>query len=175
MEITQKELDELMKIQKEVQKELQNDAYYNKLKNRKKQILNYLTIMPKLNEKKISVEKYEEIGKQIKKIEIEMAYKLASSNKIKMNTKKNILDKIIEKFSFIKVKNKNDNSYDEQFNKIVKNSKYKKKINIRREIFRKLIRTNSKEKNLLYELEKVEIELATIETDKIREFINKKQ
>ena len=74
-----------------------------------------------------------------------------------------------------KSKDINEDEYNEKFNKIVEDTKYKEKLNSRNEIFKKITNTNKKEKDLLYELESIETEIATIETDKVKEYLQKNE
>lgn len=174
MEMTQEEMKKLIKTKNEVQKELKQDLYYNKLRERKEKILNYLKTVQESNEKKELISKYEKIGRKIQEIEIETAYKITISDKIQRNNqKKNLFNKI--KYKLKKSKDINEDEYNEKFNKIVEDTKYKEKLKSRNEIFKKITNTNKKEKDLLYELESIETEIATIETDKVKEYLQKNE
>ena len=173
MEMTQEELNELKKIKRKIYQYLRKNSMYQKLIERKEKILNYLKLVKDSDEKKKLISKYEKIGKKIQEIELSMAYKIAIENKKKNDEKNNYLIKIFNKLLKKCLKNDTD-SYNKEFNKIVEDSAYAKQIKIRNEIFQKLIKTNKKERELLYELESLEIEIATMETDKVKEYIMKK-
>lgn len=173
MKMTQEENKQLMKIKKKVKQELKQDLYYNKLKERKDKIINYLKIMQESNEKKELINKYEKLGKQVKEIEIETAYKITIENKTEIeNQSKTLLDKIKCKLSK-KSKEMTEEDYNKAFNKIVEDSEYKEKLKLRNEIFKKITNANKKQKDLLYELESIETEIATIETDKVKDYLEK--
>ena len=70
-------------------------------------------------------------------------------------------------------KNDTVDKYSEQFNKIIEDSEYKEKIKIHNELFQILTNTNKEERDLLFKLESLETEIATIETEKIQEYIEK--
>ena len=173
MKMTQEENKQLMKIKKKVKQELKQDLYYNKLKERKDKIINYLKIMQESNKKKELINKYEKLGKQVKEIEIETAYKITIENKTEIeNQSKTLLDKIKCKLSK-KSKEMTEEDYNKAFNKIVEDSEYKEKLKLRNEIFKKITNANKKQKDLLYELESIETEIATIETDKVKDYLEK--
>lgn len=173
MEMTQEELNELKKIKRKIYQYLRKNSMYRKLIERKEKILNYLKLVQDSDEKKKLISKYEKIGKKIQEIELSMAYKIAIENKKKNDEKNNFLIKVFSKLLKKCLKNDTD-SYNKEFNKIVEDNAYAKQIKTRNEIFQKLIKTNKKERELLYELESLEIEIATMETDKIKEYIMKK-
>lgn len=170
MILTSSEKKDLKCIQDLVIKILQEDSRFKRLTIRKEQILNYLTIVKKNKLEKDWISEYEELSNQIKKIEIETAYKLLINQQIKNKTKRKSFWRIIGKK---RIKKKIINKFNDEFNNIIQDDKYKEKMRVHNNLFKKLINANEEEKELLYELESVEIQLATIETDAIRDyFIN---
>lgn len=167
LKLTQEELSELMKIRKEINKDLKQDEYYNNLLLRKEKILDYLSKNKSTNDKEKLLEKYEQIGNEIKEIEIKTAFKVLYDKMQKEKNKNKIIKGIINKLN---KKNEND-EYTEQFNKIVQDENYKEKIKKHKEIFKKLNQNFKEESDYIYELDSIETELATIETEKIKEYI----
>ena len=165
MEMTQEELDRLMEIKNEIKRILKENQKYARLITRKEQILNYLITIQEEEEKKKQIKEYEEIGNEIKEIEFQMAFKIATKRKTK--EKKKIMKGIKKKEKI------NLDKYSEQFNKIIEDSDYKEKTRIHNEIFQILTNTNKEERDLLFKLESIETEIATIETEKIQEYIEK--
>lgn len=165
MEMTQEELDRLMEIKNEIKGILKENQKYVRLITRKEQILNYLITIQEEEEKKKQIKEYEEIGNEIKEIEFQMAFKIATKRKTK--EKKKIMKGIKKKEKI------NLDKYSEQFNKIIEDSDYKEKTKIHNEIFQILTNTNKEERDLLFKLESIETEIATIETEKIQEYIEK--
>lgn len=165
MEMTQEELDRLMEIKNEIKRILKENQKYVRLITRKEQILNYLITIQEEEEKKKQIKEYEEIGNEIKEIEFQMAFKIATKRKTK--EKKKIMKGIKKKEKI------NLDKYSEQFNKIIEDSDYKEKTKIHNEIFQILTNTNKEERDLLFKLESIETEIATIETEKIQEYIEK--
>lgn len=167
MEMTQEEINQLMKIENEIKKILKENDDYIRLNTRKEQILNYLITIQEEVEKKKLIKKYEEIGNAIKEIECQMAFKIATKRKRETKEKKKIMTGIKKKEKI------NFDKYSEQFNKIIEDNDYKEKIKIHNEIFQILTNTNKEERDLLFKLESIETEIATIETEKIQEYIEK--
>ena len=165
MEMTQEELDRLIEIKNEIKRDLKENQKYVRLITRKEQILNYLITIQEEEEKKKQIKEYEEIGNEIKEIEFQMAFKIATKRKTK--EKKKIMKGIKKKEKI------NLDKYSEQFNKIIEDSDYKEKTRIHNEIFQILTNTNKEERDLLFKLESIETEIATIETEKIQEYIEK--
>ncbi len=165
MEMTQEELDRLIEIKNEIKRDLKENQKYVRLITRKEQILNYLITIQEEEEKKKQIKEYEEIGNEIKEIEFQMAFKIATKRKTK--EKKKIMKGIKKKEKI------NLDKYSEQFNKIIEDSDYKEKTKIHNEIFQILTNTNKEERDLLFKLESIETEIATIETEKIQEYIEK--
>ena len=165
MEMTQEELDRLIEIKNEIKRDLKENQKYVRLITRKEQILNYLITIQEEEEKKKQIKEYEEIGNEIKEIEFQMAFKIATKRKTK--EKKKIMKGIKKKEKI------NLDKYSEQFNKIIEDSDYKEKTRIHNEIFQILTNTNKEERDLLFKLESIETEIATIETEKIKEYIEK--
>lgn len=163
MEMTQEELDRLIEIKNEIKRDLKENQKYVRLITRKEQILNYLITIQEEEEKKKQIKEYEEIGNEIKEIEFQMAFKISMDKT--MNKQKNKKNKC--------KKNDTVDKYSEQFNKIIEDSEYKEKIKIHNELFQILTNTNKEERDLLFKLESLETEIATIETEKIQEYIEK--
>lgn len=163
MEMTQEELDRLIEIKNEIKRDLKENQKYVRLITRKEQILNYLITIQEEEEKKKQIKEYEEIGNEIKEIEFQMAFKISMDKT--MNKQKNKKNKC--------EKNDTVDKYSEQFNKIIEDSEYKEKIKIHNELFQILTNTNKEERDLLFKLESLETEIATIETEKIQEYIEK--
>lgn len=167
MEMTQEELDRLMEIKNEIKRILKENQKYARLITRKEQILNYLITIQEEEEKKKQIKEYEEIGNEIKEIEFQMAFKIATKRKRETKEKKKIMTGIKKKEKI------NLDKYSEQFNKIIEDSDYKEKTKIHNEIFQILTNTNKEERDLLFKLESIETEIATIETENIQEYIEK--
>ena len=94
-----------------------------------------------------------------------MAFKIATKRKRETKEKKKIMTGIKKKEKI------NLDKYSEQFNKIIEDSDYKEKTKIHNEIFQILTNTNKEERDLLFKLESIETEIATIETENIQEYI----
>jgi len=165
MQLNQDEKAKLTLIKRKAKKEIRKNKHYIDLESRKTEILNYLN-NKKTKETKKLLEKYEKLGKQVNKIEMETAFKIT----IRENRNKNILRNIITKF--IK-RGEESQSYNEKFEKITEDINYKRKMKSHNKVFKELIKKFRKDKELLYELESIESEMATIETEQIRECINK--
>ena len=163
MEMTQEELEKLVKIKDAIKRILKENQKYERLITRKEQILNYLITIQENEKKKEQIKEYEKIGNDIKEIEFQMAFKISMDKT--MNKQKNKKNKC--------KKNDTVDKYSEQFNKIIEDSEYKEKIKIHNELFQILTNTNKEERDLLFKLESLETEIATIETEKIQEYIEK--
>lgn len=163
MEMTQEELEKLVKIKDAIKRILKENQKYERLITRKEQILNYLITIQEDEKKKEQIKEYEKIGNDIKEIEFQMAFKISMDKA--MNKQKNKKNKC--------KKNDTVDKYSEQFNKIIEDSEYKEKIKIHNELFQILTNTNKEERDLLFKLESLETEIATIETEKIQEYIEK--
>ena len=163
MEMTQEELEKLVKIKNAIKRILKENQKYERLITRKEQILNYLITIQEDEKKKEQIKEYEKIGNDIKEIEFQMAFKISMDKA--MNKQKNKKNKC--------KKNDTVDKYSEQFNKIIEDSEYKEKIKIHNELFQILTNTNKEERDLLFKLESLETEIATIETEKIQEYIEK--
>ncbi len=163
MEMTQEELEKLVKIKNAIKRILKENQKYERLITRKEQILNYLITIQENEKKKEQIKEYEKIGNDIKEIEFQMAFKISMDKT--MNKQKNKKNKC--------KKNDTVDKYSEQFNKIIEDSEYKEKIKIHNELFQILTNTNKEERDLLFKLESLETEIATIETEKIQEYIEK--
>ena len=161
--MTQEELEKLVKIKDAIKRILKENQKYERLITRKEQILNYLITIQEDEKKKEQIKEYEKIGNDIKEIEFQMAFKISMDKA--MNKQKNKKNKC--------KKNDTVDKYSEQFNKIIEDSEYKEKIKIHNELFQILTNTNKEERDLLFKLESLETEIATIETEKIQEYIEK--
>ena len=153
----------LKEIKEKMKAKLKNDEEYINICNRKEEIINELQQLYNSNEKKELWNEYVNIGDLIKEEEIKKAYILTNSI---TNEKKGFFEKIINKIS---KKKKTIKNYDEEFNTIIKEEAYKKNLKARKEIFKKLSSDKVKVNNLLYELESIDIQIATKETDKVKE------
>ena len=162
MDLTRNGTIMLSEIRKKVEKELKNNEYYKRLKNRKNEIVNYLVAMKIGKDDENLLKRYDRIGEQIKEIEFEKAFKITNNDDEKVS----ILDRILKR------KREKEINYNYEFDKIIEDANYKAKIKKRREIFNKLGKNSKKYKELLYELESLETEMATIETERIRAYIS---
>ena len=104
------------------------------------------------------------IGNDIKELELKMAFDVLENEKNKRN--KAFL-------GLIKKKKNNNDDYEQEFNSIVKDDEYRKLIKIRSGIFYKMKETFLDSQNQLYELDSLETEIATIETEKLKELFRK--
>lgn len=163
MKLSKEQISRLNKIKKEVEKQLQKDETYLKLDNREQEILKSLKDNKCIAESKKLLEEYRDIGKKINEIEIHTAYKITIKE-----TEKNVLINFFEK---IISKNKGNSRYQNEFNKISEDNDYKKIVKRHNDIFKQLIKKLRENEELLYELESIETQMATIKTEKIREYI----
>ena len=170
MNLTRNETIMLSEIRKKVEKELKNNEYYKRLVNRKEEIINYLCAMKNRKDDGNLLRRYDRLGEQIKEMEFQKAFEI-TNNDDDNNHKMNIVDKLFKRRRE-KVRNKKEIKYNDEFDTIIEDTNYKAKIKKRKEIFNKLSRNSKKYKEMLYELESLETEMATIETEKIRAYIN---
>lgn len=158
--------NELEGLKKKIKEELTKEEEYLNLQMRKEEIINNLKKSEANRyEAREILKQYEKIGYEIKEIELRMAYEV-----LKKEDKK-----VKKKFMGIKIgkNSKNENEYDEEFNNIVRDKNYKENIRIRSGIFSKMKKIFLESQNELYELESVETEIATMETDKLKELLAK--
>ena len=87
MEMTQEELEKLVKIKNAIKRILKENQKYERLITRKEQILNYLITIQENEKKKEQIKEYEKIGNDIKEIEFQMAFKISMDKT--MNKQKN--------------------------------------------------------------------------------------
>lgn len=166
MQLNQDEKAKLALTKRKAKKELKKNKHYIELESRKNEILNYLN-NKKTKETKKLLEKYEELGEQVNKIEMETAFRITI--KEKENKSRGVLKNIIDKLTKKKEENQ---SYNKKFDEIAEDMNYKRKTKKHNQVFKELIKKFRKDKELLYELESIETEIATIKTEKIRECIN---
>lgn len=144
------ENNDVNKIKNEIQKDLKDNLEYKNLYLRRKEIIKALKKIEQMEERKELLNNYEKTSDEIKDLEIEMAYKIL--NKLNENEE--------EKFN-------------KEFNKIVQDNKYKEQVKRQKNTFNKLIKKPNLESNLLYELNSIDTQIATIETDKVKEYIQR--
>lgn len=166
MQLNQDEKAKLALTKRKAKKELKKNKHYIELESRKNEILNYLN-NKKTKETKKLLEKYEELGEQVNKIEMETAFRITI--KEKENKSRGVLKNIIDKLT---KKKEGNQSYNKKFDEIAEDMNYKRKTKKHNQVFKELIKKFRKDKELLYELESIETEIATIKTEKIRECIN---
>lgn len=159
MELTHKQIIMLSVLKKKLKKELKNNEYYDKLKKRKVEIFNYIEAIKIGKNDGNLLNQYDKIGEQIKEIEIEKAFKVNLENRKNMKIR-----------SLLRCNGKGENNYYEEFNKIVEDSNYKTKIEKRKTLFLKLSKRSKKYQDLMYELESIETQIATIETELIKRY-----
>lgn len=148
----------LLDIKEKVKKDLKKSEHYMNLKTRKEQIFNYIKILDMTKDENKLIENYDKINEQMKEMELQKAYEIVINNK----KKKNVLNKY-------KIQKEEDN-YDNQFNKIIEDTNYKNKMRKREVIFKKLSKKSNKFQALLYELESIQTEMATLETEKVKQY-----
>lgn len=148
--MVKEENNDVNKIKNEIQKDLKDNLEYKNLYLRRKEIIKALKKIEQMEERKELLNNYEKTSDEIKDLEIEMAYKIL--NKLNENEE--------EKFN-------------KEFNKIVQDNKYKEQVKIQKNTFNKLIKKPNLESNLLYELNSIDTQIATIETDKVKEYIQR--
>lgn len=163
MKLSKEELTELLEVKKKVENELKGDKYYLKLGKREDEIIENLGDNKKLTECKKLLEEYKNVGEKINEIEINTAYKITIEEKERKEPK-GFFAKLLKK-------EKEVVKYQSEFDKISEDVNYKKIVKRHNEIFKELIKMLRQKEELLYELESIETEMATIKTDKIREYL----
>lgn len=156
----------LSEIKRIVEGELQKECHYRSLEKRREKIIEYLNSSRNTKENKIFLAEYEKLGKKIKNMEIQTAFAATIQQRKNNRGIKRIINIIMRK-------NDENKIYQDEFNKILENDSYKKKIKKHNEMFKELLKKFRKSKEMLYELESVETEIATILTDGIREYTQK--
>ncbi len=165
MKLTKNEQKELNIVKNNIKSILKEKYNIDRLYEKKKQAINYLTLMCNTKENKELIDKFNKLDIELKKIEETAAYIIAKEEKENLSFKKTLFGekKIIKKYS--------EDKYDERFNKILKETEYFELIKQRSKIFKNLIRINSEDSSALYRLDSIETEISTIETDALREYI----
>ena len=79
MEMTQEELEKLVKIKNAIKRILKENQKYERLITRKEQILNYLITIQENEKKKEQIKEYEKIGNDIKEITEAEAFEIMNS------------------------------------------------------------------------------------------------
>lgn len=158
MERGEKKENELEKLKKKIIEKLTNDEEYTQLLKKKSVLIEVLrTTEDNKYEVMELLKKYNNIGKDIKDLELKTAFNVLNNKKYKTF------------WGWIKKKRNNNDEYEIKFNSIVKDKDYRKLIKVKRELFNKMKEFFSECENQLYELDSLETEIATIETDKLRE------
>jgi hypothetical protein len=159
--------NELEKLKKKIKEKLAKDEGYTELLKKKNNLIESLkkTEANRYEARKL-LEKYDNIGNDIKELELKMAFDVLANEKTKRN--KAFL-------GLLKKKKSNNEEYEQEFNSIVKDDEYRKLIKIRSGLFYKMKETFIDSQNQLYELDSLETEIATIETDKLRELFRKSE
>lgn len=165
MKLTKNEQKELNIVKNNIKSILKEKYNIDRLYEKKKQAINYLTLMCNTKENKELIDKFNKLDIELKKIEETAAYIIAKEEKENLSFKKTLFGekKIIKKYS--------EDKYDEKFNKLLKETEYFELIKKRSKIFKELIRINSEDSSALYRLDSIETEISTIETDALREYI----
>lgn len=165
MKLTKNEQKELNIVKNNIKSILKEKYNIDRLYEKKKQAINYLTLMCNTKENKELIDKFNKLDIELKKIEETAAYIIAKEEKENLSFKKTLFGekKIIKKYS--------EDKYDEKFNKLLKETEYFELIKKRSKIFKNLIRINSEDSSALYRLDSIETEISTIETDALREYI----
>lgn len=165
MKLTKNEQKELNIVKNNIKSVLKEKYNIDRLYEKKKQAINYLTLMCNTKENKELIYKFNKLDIELKKIEETAAYIIAKEEKENLSFKKTLFGekKIIKKYS--------EDKYDEKFNKLLKETEYFELIKKRSKIFKNLIRINSEDSSALYRLDSIETEISTIETDALREYI----
>ena len=165
MEKGEGKVNELENLKKKIKESLTKDEGYIELLEKKNRLINSLKqIEANRYEARTLLEKYDMIGNDIKELELKMAFDVLENEKKKRN--KAFL-------GLIKKKKNNNDDYEQEFNSIVKDDEYRKLIKIRSGIFYKMKETFLDSQNQLYELDSLETEIATIETEKLKELFRK--
>ena len=165
MKLTYNELKELKIAKSNVKNILKENYEISRLYEKKRQAINYLTLMCDTKENKELIDKFNKLDLELKKLEEMVAYIIAKEEKLNTVIKKTLFGekKIIKKFS--------EEKYDEKFNKLLKETEYFELIKQRSKIFKDLISINSEDSSALYKLDSIETEISTLETDALREYI----
>ena len=165
MKLTKNEQKELNIVKNNIKSVLKEKYNIDRLYEKKKQAINYLTLMVNTKENKELINKFNKLDLELKKLEERAAFIIAKEEKLNTVIKKTLFGKkkIIKKYS--------EDKYDERFNKLLKETEYFELIKKRSKIFKDLIRINSEDSSALYRLDSIETEISTIETGALREYI----
>lgn len=157
------------KLKEKIKKLLKNDEYYQELNLRRENIIDNLIKVENTNDRNELLLNYQRTGEEIKNLEIEMAYEIAKKMRKTNLKEKPTIKKVFSRFN----KDKKNCDFNEEFNKIIKDSKYKQEVKEHEETFKKLIERPNFESNLLYELNSIDTQIAIIETEKVRDYIQR--
>lgn len=165
MKLTKNEQKELNIVKNDIKSVLKEKYNIDRLYEKKKQAINYLTLMCNTKENKELIDKFNKLDIELKKIEEIAAYIIAKEEKSNTVIKKTLFGekKIIRKFS--------EEQYDEKFNRLLKKTNYLDIMKQRSKIFKSLAYINKNDSSPLYRLDSIETEISIIETDALREYI----
>ena len=165
MKLTHNELKELKIVKNNVKNIVKEKYNIDRLYEKKKQAINYLTLMVNTKENIELIDKFNKLDLELKKLEETAAYIIAKEEKENLSFKKTLFGekKIISKYS--------EEQYDEKFNRLLKETIYPDLMKQRRKIFKALTKINNEDISVLYRLDSIETEISIIETDALREYI----
>lgn len=165
MKLTHNELKELKIAKSNVKNILKENYEINRLYEKKRQAINYLTLMVNTKENKELINKFNKLDLELKKLEERAAYIITKEEKLNTVIKKTLFGKkkIVKRFS--------EEKYDEKFNRLLKETNYLDIMKKRSKIFKDLIKINKNDSSALYRLDSVETEISILETDALREYI----
>ena len=165
MKLTQNELKELKIAKSNVKNILKENYEINRLYEKKRQAINYLTLMVNTKENKELINKFNKLDLELKKLEERAAFIIAKEEKLNTVIKKTLFGekKIIKKYS--------EEKYDEKFNRLLNETNYLDIMKKRRKIFKELVKLNKDDSSALYRLDSIETEISVLETDALREYI----
>ena len=165
MKLTHNELKELKIAKFNVKNILKENYEINRLYEKKRQAINYLTLMVNTKENKELINKFNKLDLELKKLEERAAFIIAKEEKLNTVIKKTLFGekKIIKKYS--------EEKYDEKFNRLLNETNYLDIMKKRRKIFKELVKLNKDDSSALYRLDSIETEISVLETDALREYI----
>ena len=165
MKLTHNELKELKIAKSNVKNILKENYEINRLYEKKRQAINYLTLMVNTKENKELINKFNKLDLELKKLEERAAFIIAKEEKLNTVIKKTLFGekKIIKKYS--------EEKYDEKFNRLLNETNYLDIMKKRRKIFKELVKLNKDDSSALYRLDSIETEISVLETDALREYI----
>ena len=165
MKLTHNELKELKIAKFNVKNILKENYEINRLYEKKRQAINYLTLMVNTKENKELINKFNKLDLELKKLEERAAFIIAKEEKLNTVIKKTLFGekKIIKKYS--------EEKYDEKFNRLLNETNYLDIMKKRRKIFKELVKLNKDDSSALYRLDSIETAISVLETDALREYI----